>query len=683
MHKEAYIEEANELLSELEAALIDLEETPDDTELIGRVFRAMHTIKGSGAMFGFDDIAGFTHEIETVYDRVRGRVIPVTRDLVGLTLSACDEIRKMVRGGIADAVVQKTMVDAFRQMLESVKAEDDPFPPENEATCSDKQNGESDIRDSAVIYRIRFRPNPDVFTAGTNPVLLLDELRGLGACRVKAQTSGVPPLNDLDPEACRLFWDIILNTEKGIDAIRDVFIFIADDCELDIDIIDPEEAASKRLGEILVERGDLSQGDLDKALKAQKRIGEVLTDIGAVDKGIIDSALTEQQQARNTRQKRQEKAFASSVRVATEKLDVLVSLVGELVTVQASLSRKAATEEDAELLSISEKVERLTAELRDNTMEIRMLPIGTTFSKFKRLVRDLSDDLGKEVVLTTEGGETELDKTVLERLSDPLIHIIRNCIDHGIEPPELREKAGKSRSGTVKLSAVHSGAHVLIRVSDDGKGLDPDVIRAKAVQRGVMAPDEELTEKEIFHKICTPGFSTAGKVTDVSGRGVGMDVVKRSIEALRGTVEIDSVKGEGMAITLKLPLTLAIIDGLLVKIGNTFFILPLSAVEECRELTREDLARAGGRNLLDVRDEIVPFVALRELFGMNGDKPPIEQIVITELEGYRIGFVVDQIIGEHQTVIKNLGRIYREAKGFSGATILADGTWPYRGWSMG
>jgi two-component system chemotaxis sensor kinase CheA len=276
--------------------------------------------------------------------------------------------------------------------------------------------------------------------------------------------------------------------------------------------------------------------------------------------------------------------------------------------------------------------------------------------------------------MTTEGGETELDKTVIERLSDPLVHIIRNSIDHGIELPEIREKEGKPSQGTVKLSAVHSGANVLIRISDDGKGLDPEAIRAKAVNLGIMSPEEELTEKEIFAKIFAPGFSTAEKVTDVSGRGVGMDVVKQGIDALRGTIEINSEKGRGVTVTLKLPLTLAIIDGLLVEVGETFFILPLNTVEECKELTREDLVRANGRNILNIRDEIVSFVPLRGLFGINGTKPPIEQIVIAELNGERIGFVVDEIIGEHQTVIKNLGKICKEAKGVSGATILADGT---------
>ncbi len=683
--KEAYREEAYELLSELESALMALEETPGECDLIGRVFRAMHTIKGSGAMFGFDNIAAFTHEIETVYDLVRGEKITVAKELVDLTLSACDQIKKMVDGEEIDPVLEKRILDDFHSMIpdENKPVDDNPEKAraqdpsaENEPPEPDHESGSpTPIGESEeVTYRVRFRPDRELLASGTNPILLLEELRTLGRCWIKAQTSEIPPLKDFKPEVCYLYWDILLTTNKGIEAIKDVFIFVADESELKIDAIDVAEDDPKRLGEILAERGDASMAEIEGALKAQKRLGEMLAESGVVDKDTVDSALAEQQYVREERQKSQEKVLSSSVRVAADKLDVLVDLVGELVTVQASLSRKAATEDDPELLSISEKVERLTVELRDNTMGIRMMPIGTTFSKFKRLVRDLSNELGKEVLMTTEGGETELDKTVIERLSDPLVHIIRNSIDHGIELPEIREKEGKPSQGTVELSAVHSGANVLIRISDDGKGLDPEAIRAKAVNLGIMSPEEELTEKEIFAKIFAPGFSTAEKVTDVSGRGVGMDVVKQGIDALRGTIEINSEKGRGVTVTLKLPLTLAIIDGLLVEVGETFFILPLNTVEECKELTREDLVRANGRNILNIRDEIVSFVPLRGLFGINGTKPPIEQIVIAELNGERIGFVVDEIIGEHQTVIKNLGKICKEAKGVSGATILADGT---------
>jgi len=319
-------------------------------------------------------------------------------------------------------------------------------------------------------------------------------------------------------------------------------------------------------------------------------------------------------------------------------------------------------------------VERLTGELRDSALNIRMLPIGSTFSKFKRLVRDLSSELGKEIELTTDGAETELDKTVIEKLNDPLVHLIRNSLDHGIEQPEARVAAGKTRHGTVHLAAVHSGDSVLITIQDDGAGLDKEAIRSKAIERGVIAAQAELTDKELFNLIFAPGFSTAKKISSISGRGVGMDVVKRAIEALRGTIDITSVHGEGTRITVRIPLTLAIIESLLVRIGPDFFMMPLSLVDECVELTRQDVARSNGRHLANVRDHLVPYIPLRERFLIRGDCPDIEQIVITEVNGSRIGFVVDQVIGEHQTVIKSLGRAYKNVEGISGATILGDGS---------
>ncbi len=672
--RQTYREEAYELLDELETSLLALEEAPDDAELIGRVFRAMHTIKGSGAMFGFDDIAAFTHEVETVYDLVRGKRIAVTKSLLDLTLAAVDEVRAMLdgsNGGPAPDGIRATQIrNDFQKLLpeKNQSAVDEakaPLPAEN--------------AEEETIYRIAMRLDRDVFLRGTNPILLLNELRELGECKVIAHTEAIPELEDFNPEECRTSWDVILSTRRGINAIRDVFIFIEDECEVKIDVIGAQdasgdEASPRKLGEILVERGDISPEDVRRALGEQKRIGELLMDAGVVGPSRVESALVEQEHVRSIRNRQQKEELVSNIRVPAERLDILVNLVGELVTVQARLSRTAASMADAALVSIAEEVERLTAELRDNAMSIRMVPIGTTYSKFKRLVRDLADELGKEVVLATDGAETELDKTVIEHLSDPLVHLIRNCVDHGIEPPDDREAAGKSRAGTVHLSAAHSGASVLIRISDDGAGLDAEAIRAKAIERGVIAADAELSEGETFALIFTPGFSTAGKVTRVSGRGVGMDVVKSSIDMLRGSIEVSSRRGVGTTITLRLPLTLAIIDGLLVQVGDGYFVLPLSAVEECVELTREDIARAHGRHITRVRGSIVPYVRLREHFLIDGDAPPMEQMVITEVDGGIIGLVVDKVIGEHQTVIKNLGRVFRNVEGISGATILGDGT---------
>jgi two-component system, chemotaxis family, sensor kinase CheA len=674
-HQEIYREEAYDLLGELETSLLALEEVPGDAELIGRVFRALHTIKGSGGMFGFDDIAAFTHEVETVFELVRSGKMAVNKTLLDLTLAAGDQIRRMLDGSDvntpADTARGKAIIDKLKELVPERDEYVNVNPKEAPLVAADAR------RDTT--YRISLRLDCGVFSRGTNPIFLLNELRELGECQVIAHTESIPELEDFDPEECHTSWDVILTTQSGINAIKDVFIFVEDECEVRIDVVGADEAFGgdfpcPRLGEILIECGEVSQEDVQTALGKQKRIGELLMDAGAVEPSKVESALAEQEHVKAVHRKQQKEELTSNIKVPAERLDTLVNLVGELVTVQARLSQAVASLKHAGLLSISEEVERLTAELRDNTLSIRMVPIGTTFSKFKRLVRDLANELRKDVALVTEGGETELDKTVIERLNDPLVHLIRNCIDHGIEPPDLREAAGKPKLGTVHLSATHSGASVLIHIADDGAGLDVEAIRAKEAERGAISAGAELSEQEVFALIFAPGFSTARQVTNVSGRGVGMDVVKRSIDALRGSIEVSSKRGVGTTITLKLPLTLAIIDGLLVKVGEGYFVLPLSVVEECVELTREDVARAHGQHITYVRGGIVPYIRLRERFLIDGKAPSDEQIVITEVGGGRIGFAVDKVIGEHQTVIKNLGRMYRNVEGISGATILGDGT---------
>jgi len=676
-----YREEALELLSELETSLLELEDTPDDSDLINRVFRAMHTIKGSGAMFGFDDIASFTHEVETVFDMVRNGHMTVTKQLLDLTLKSRDHILALLDESAGRGHVDRSqgseIIDSLRCLL-----------PQNQTTENGSQTPRNtqvspeDQPDDESTWRIRFRPNRELLLCGSNPISLLNELRSLGTCHVIAQLDDIPLLDDLASEHCYLYWDIILTTTRGEDAIKDVFIFVEDDCDIKIELIDSgspidREQGYKKLGYILVERGDLSVDEMQATLLQQKRFGELLVEQGIVTPGKVQSALVEQQHVKTVRQERSTSAStdsAASIRVPAERLDQLINLVGEMVTVQAHLSQVSLARGDSTFIAISEEVERLTNELRDTALNIRMLPIGSTFSKFKRLVRDLSQELGKEIEMETFGAETELDKTVIEKLNDPLVHIIRNSIDHGIETPDIRRAAGKPSAGTVCLGAVHSGDSVLLTIKDDGAGLNRDAIRAKAVERGLLAATAEVSDKEIYAMIFAPGFSTASKITNVSGRGVGMDVVKRSIQDLRGTIEVDSIRGSGTTITLKIPLTLAIIESLLVKIGDSHFVLPLAAVEECVELTREDVKNAHGRNLAIIRGNLTPYISLREQFGITGERPDIEQIVIVLVNGTRIGFVVDFVVGEHQTVIKPLGRLYQDIKGVSGATILGDGS---------
>jgi two-component system chemotaxis sensor kinase CheA len=677
-----YREEAGELLTELETSLLDLEETPDDNDLINRVFRAMHTIKGSGAMFGFDEIATFTHEVETVFDMVRNGAMTVTKRLLDLTLKSRDHITYLLSCQIGVEVDRSAGDEIIAGLRHLVPHAEMPQKGSTEIPVIHLPAVSEEELANESTWRIRFRPSHTIFLCGTNPISLINELRELGTAHVVAQCDKIPPIDELVPENCYIYWDIILTTSRGQDAIKDVFIFVEDDCEIQIELIDKsglidKEQGYKKLGDILVERGDLSPVEMQKVLMLQKRFGELLVEQGIVSPEKVQSALVEQQHVKSVRKERSEAPpteTAASIRIPAERLDQLINLVGEMVTVQAHLSQVSMAGGDATFIAISEEVERLTNELRDTALNIRMLPIGSTFSKFKRLVRDLSSELGKEIEMETFGAETELDKTVIEKLNDPLVHIIRNSIDHGVEMPEVRRAAGKPSHGTVYLGAEHSGDSVLVTIRDDGAGLDRDRIKAKAIERGLISATAELSDREIYAQIFAPGFSTAEKVTSVSGRGVGMDVVKRGIEGLRGSISVDSISGTGTTITLKIPLTLAIIDSLLVKIGTDHFVLPLAAIEECIELTSEDVKNSHGRNLVNVRGAIIPYISLRQHFRITTQRPDIEQIVIADIHGTKVGFVVDHVVGEHQTVIKTLGKIYRDVKGISGATILGDGT---------
>ncbi|SHJ36929.1 CheA signal transduction histidine kinase [Malonomonas rubra DSM 5091] len=686
--KEIFREEAAELLSDLEDSLLELEESPEDMDLVAKVFRSMHTIKGSGAMFGFDDIAAFTHEVETVYDLVRNGEVPVTKELVSKSLAARDHISSLLSGEDIDEARGEELVTAFQQMVPGQQPaapvetapEDlgyglfDDAPVEPPAPVAEAPSANAD-----ATYRISLKLDRHIINTGTRPDGLLRELAELGPHQMVAHTGDIPSLDQLAPEECYLHWDIILTTDQGLNAIKDVFIFVEDDIELKIDVIDDGEDPDAdvdymRIGEILLARGDITQQELDEILGQNKPIGQKLIDSNVVPQEKIESALKEQEMVRAARTQRKAQETATSVRVPAERLDYLVDMVGELVTVQARLSQAAGMREDSELVAIAEEVERLTAELRDNSLSMRMLPIGTTFSKFKRLVRDLSNELGKDIELKTSGAETELDKTVIEKLNDPMVHLIRNSLDHGIEAPDVRAAAGKQATGTVLLTAAHSGDSVEITIQDDGKGLDRDAIFEKGVEKGLISADAKLSDTEIYNLIFAPGFSTAKVVSNVSGRGVGMDVVKRSIDSLRGSISIDSQQGVGSTISIRIPLTLAIVESLLVSVDNESYALPLSIVEECVELTRQDIANAHGRHLVNVRDQIVPYIPLRQEFEAISEPPDVEQVVITNLNGNRVGFVVDQVVGQHQSVIKTLGRMCKDVKGLSGATILGDGT---------
>jgi two-component system chemotaxis sensor kinase CheA len=671
-YREIFMEEARELLGELEDGLLELEGSPLDGEAVRRVFRALHTIKGSGGMFGFERVASFTHAVEAVFDRVRNGLCPVTPELIDIALAAKDHIRELLEEeqGAESPGLRVDLVEALRRFAPETAYEPEPAH-EAEGPLLEREEGER-------TYRIRFRPCPHIYVRGIDPLCIVDELRALGNCSVVAHLDDIPLLPELDPDLCYVTWDVILSTRQGREAIQEVFIFVEEDSEVSVETIDEEGVLAsgddyKKLGEILLERGDVSTETLEEALKEQKPLGEVLLERGAIGETHLEAALAEQTLVREKRAKRLVQESISTVRVPAEKLDKLVDLVGELVTVQARLAQAASGMGDTETVAVSEAIEGITAELHDNAMSLRMVPIGSVFGSLRRLVRDLSQNLGRRVRFETEGAETELDKTVIERLNDPLVHLIRNCIDHGMEPPGERASAGKPPEGTVRLAARHSGAFVLLEVGDDGRGIDREALREKAVEKGLLPPDASSGDEELYRLIFAPGFSTAGEVTEISGRGVGMEVVQRSIEGLRGTVDVESRPGKGTRITLKIPLTLAIIGGLLVRIGEERFVFPLSQVEECVELMEGDLTPANGRCLFNLREQVLPYIVLRGMFRVEGPAPPIQQMVVTDVDGQRVGFVVDAVIGEHQTVIKSLGKAYRAAGGVSGATILGDG----------
>ncbi|CAK0773736.1 two-component system, chemotaxis family, sensor kinase CheA [Azospirillaceae bacterium] len=677
---ETFRQEADERLAEMEEVILLIENNPNDIDAINRLFRAAHTIKGSGAMYGYTDVADFTHHLETVLEKVRDQKISVTKPLIDQILAARDQIILMLNaadgGPQADKAVVRRIVAALQSFLPE-NFDKAPLSPPPRATKKSRKATKKSSKSGPkpiTTWRISFSPNVDFFRSGNDPLLQLEELSSLGECRVVAQTDRLSNFENFNPEECLLSWDIIFSSSCDLNAIRDVFIFIEDICVLDVrnvasnDLLDVE-APPPRLGDILIAHGDVSSDAIQEELRNQHRLGDMLAKSGKVSPDKVATALSEQEAVA----KQQSALKKESLRVPALKLDALVNLVGELVVNQARLNQIASTIESHELATSIEEANRLASDLRDIVLNIRMMPIGTTFSRFTRLVRDLAGDLGKEVQLVTEGAETELDKTVIDRLVDPLIHLIRNSLDHGIELPDVREAIGKPRQGTIRLGAFHKGDRVVIEIGDNGRGMDRERIHQKAIEKGLISPDKVFSDSEIFSLIFHPGFSTAATVTDVSGRGVGMDVVKREITALRGTVDIQSRPGAGSTITLSLPLTLAIIDGLLVRVAKQRFVVPLSVIEECLELSHNHFVLGAERNVIVFRGQTIPVIRLRDIFEIDAEKPPWEETVVARCGGEWIGFVVDRIIGNYQTVIKSLGKFYQDVEAISGATILGDG----------
>ncbi|VAW52500.1 Signal transduction histidine kinase CheA [hydrothermal vent metagenome] len=673
--EDTFREEADELLVDLEAAMLELEEQPDDSDSVDRAFRTMHTIKGSGSMFGFDKLAAFTHHLENAFDLVRSGDLKISKELISISLDSGDHIRDLLE--IKDS--NNELDEESNLLLERLNAlvGITNSQTDDKAVQNSDSNVEASVSSETQTFRIRLNPDEDAFASGMDPLPILRELQAMGTCNITTIICDLPDFGEMNPEKCYMNWDLILTTDENKNSIEDVFIFVQDDWDINIEMVDKnghwsDTPEDKNLGEILIERGDATANQIEQACSQQKKIGEILTTNENIAPEKVEAALKEQQVVKKAHKKRKASEVVN-VKVPAEKLDILMDLVGELVIAQARLNQSASIFHDPALTSVAEDMERLTSELRDNTLGLRMLPIGTTFGRFRRLVRDLSNDLGKQIELVTEGAETELDKTVIDKLGDPLVHLIRNSIDHGIEMPDVRKKAGKPEKGTVLLTAVQSESNVIVTINDNGAGLDAEAIRLKAIERGVITKNSTPTPQELYNLIFDAGFSTAKVVSNVSGRGVGMDVVRRSIESLRGKVTIDSHPGEGSTITIELPLTLAIIEGLLVKVESEHYVIPLSQIEECIEITSGEIKNANGNHLIEVRGELVPYLRLRECFNTNGEHPDIEQIIVVRTGKTRFGFTVDQVVGQHQTVIKGLGKIYEGIEGLAGATILGDG----------
>ena len=702
--QEAFFEEAGDHLAIVEEGLLALEQYPEDLDLLNKIFRSAHSIKGTSGMFGFAAVAQFTHKMETLLDLLRNGQKVVTPQIADLLLKSTDCLKMLIDAAKTGSPVDNETVQRLTTEL---------------ATASSSSPSASTSSSIPLpltpypsrSYNIAWTPPEWLFQRGLDPLQIFKELGNLGTLtQVTVDTSKLPELAAMDPEKCYLSWTMKLETSKDRQTLDSVFEFVREDSVLTITeevkgkelgvrgeerpsshepsatpyplplTPDVSEGEPKPLGEILVETGIVSRETLDHALAQQKRVGQILVEQHAVTPQQIEQALQKQKQKQQESAAQFKKTDTASIRVDTDKIDKLINLVGELVITQSMLSDLGARFEITQMPLLLERMAQLennTREIQERVMGIRMLPIGTAFSRFPRLVRDLSAKAGKKIQLVLSGEETELDKTVIESIGDPLTHLVRNSADHGLEMPEERLDNNKPELGTIRLNAFHSGGSICVTVEDDGRGLNRDKILAKAIKQGLIAEHEKLSDDQIWPLIFKPGFSTAEKVTDVSGRGVGMDVVKRNIEGLGGAVSIKTALGKGTIFTLKLPLTLAIIEGMTVRVGKETYIVPLlSILESIRPKTGAIKTVVGKGELLDVRNTYLPMMRLYDVFSLQPEfiEPTKAILMILETEGEQVAVMVDEILGQQQVVIKSMEQNFRKIDGIAGATILGDGT---------
>lgn len=690
-----YIIESRDLLQQMEEALLTLEQNPEDEEKINAIFRAAHTIKGSAGLFGLDFIISFTHVAESVLDKVRNGQIPVTEEVVALFLEVGDFISKLIdhvaEGTTPNAdtlVVNDGLINRLNVYLGAPSATAAALPVASQNEASGVVESLDGVETSCWHISLRF--GPDTFRSGMDPFSFLRYMNTMGKIvHVATITQALPSLEEMDAESCYLGFEISYESQATKVEIEGIFDFVRDDCDIHIlpphsevqhyiDLIDRLSNEEMKLGEILVKCGTLTPTELESALAKQadvaavdkQPIGQTLVNEQLVQPAVVNAALEKQRQVKET--KNSESNF---IRIDANKLDELINLVGELIIAGASASLIANKNGDAEMAEATSTISNLVEQVRDSSLALRMVQIGGTFSRFNRVVRDVSKELGKEIRLEISGEETELDKTVVEKISDPLTHLVRNSMDHGIESADVRVAKGKPAYGTLKLNAYHDSGSIVIEVSDDGAGLNRDKIYSKALEKGLVSPDHSLTDKEIYNLIFEAGFSTADAVSNLSGRGVGMDVVKRNIQALRGTIDINSTPGFGCTMSIRLPLTLAIIDGFLVGVADSSYVVPLDMVVECIELSTADYEASlnDQRNFINLRGEVLPYLKLRDEFECGGEPAARQNVVVLQYANKKIGLVVDKLIGEFQTVIKPLGKVFEHVKGIGGFTILGSG----------
>lgn len=676
--QQKFVEEAQDNVAAIEEALFELEKSPDDKEIVERLFRSMHTIKGSGAMFGFNDLSHFTHNLETLYDCVRNDTVKVNKDIISLTFESLDYIRQLLDVGEGTL----TDPDDIQRQKDYIAKITKYFPEGQQLTLSSAEKAALAAKQAAGVaapqpkveekgpknYLVTFAPFESLLNNGTNPLFMLDDLTALGKYKSVAFTGAVPQLDKFDPLNLYVKWQVILSTDQDVNEIKDVFIFVEDECKMDIaelpggDIVGNAEKLEPIIAKVIESQTELKADDFAVFKEAPKPEPKQ-------EAGTTQAAAKSASAAPKTQENK-----IASIRVSADKIDDLVNAVSELVTMQAQLNLLAERQEDQYLIAIAEQMEKITRQLRENSFSISLIPLQGELVQFQRLVRDLCNKLGKQIEFVVEGGEIELDKTIIDHLKDPLLHIIRNSGDHGIEMPEERIAKGKNPVGTVLLKAFYSGSSVIVQVSDDGKGMDPDKIFKKAVEKGLVNPNAHLSKKEILNLIFASGFSTAEKVSDVSGRGVGMDVVKSKIAEIRGEVTVDAEVGKGTTITMELPLTLSIIDGLLTRIGGEQFVFPFTNVERILQPEEVKMSDSGMGDFFTYNGDQLVSIDLNKIFNGRPTEFANSKMLIVGQGDKRVGMVVDAVLGEFQIVVKPLGRFLRSVDMISGASVMGDGS---------